>query len=176
MKKTAQNRESGFTLIELMVAITISVIIGIVVISNYRAFGEDQNLKSAVLDIQSQLRAAQANASTNVKCDTQYGAAWQVELNSTTVKLKCQDPPPATSATDKKTLTLETNIAIQPSVTGTGSNCPSALPFIVGFALLKGNIDLGDPDCTALTITLKNSKTNNTKSLNIEQSGRIYAD
>ena len=58
----------GFTLIELLVVIVIMSIIGTFAIANYRSFGEDKELESASLDIQSLLRTAQTNATTGTKC------------------------------------------------------------------------------------------------------------
>lgn len=171
MKKSAQK---GFTLIELMVVITITAVIGVFTLSNYRSFGEDQNLKSAVLDIQSQFRAAQTNAQTNVKCDTANGAVWQIELNRGSVKLKCQDPIPSPPSVVKKTVTFPTNIVID-SLNG-GSSCTVTFPSMMTFGLLSGQVSLGDPNCASLTIVLKNTNTTTTKSLTVDQSGRIYAN
>lgn len=58
----------GFTLIELLVVIAIIAIIGTFAIANYRSFGQDKELESAALDIQSLIRVAQTNATTGKKC------------------------------------------------------------------------------------------------------------
>jgi len=160
----------GFTLIELLVVIAIMTVIGAFTLANYRSFGEDQNLKNAVLDIQSQLRTAQTNATSNTKCVSGFGATWQVEFaNVNTINLKC-----SASTNPQKALQLVANITIQP-VSGIGSNCPPAPPFTINFDPLTGKVGLGDIRCTALTITLRNNKTGSTQSLGIEQGGRIYA-
>lgn len=167
---------NAFTLIELLVVIAIMAVIGVYTFANYRSFGEDQNLKNAILDLQSQLRTAQTNATSNVICNTQYGATWQVEYQSDkqTVNLRCQEaqssPPPIFT---KKTLTLGANIEIQ-SVSGS-SGCPTALPFTISFAPLNSQITLEGANCTSLTLILRNTKTGNTKAFTIEQGGRIYA-
>ncbi|MBI2196753.1 prepilin-type N-terminal cleavage/methylation domain-containing protein [Candidatus Daviesbacteria bacterium] len=163
--------QRGFTLIELLVVIAIMGLVGAFTLANYRSFGEDQNLKNALLDVQSILRTAQTNATANVKCDTQYGATWTVEFSSTTnINLKCTEPQ--ASATLKKSSSLGSNIEIQ-SITGTGSNCPSGLPFQIAFASLKRQADLGNANCASVTIIIKNNK-GAVKSLVIEQGGRIY--
>lgn len=176
---------NAFTLIELVIAISIMAIIGVITFANYKPFGEDQNLKSAVLDLQSQLRTAQTNATTNLKCNTQSGATWQVEFaNVTTTNLKCQEPLPSPLPTPlptpflKKTLQLGANITID-SVTG-AVDCPASSPFTIPFTVSftplssKANFD-GFANCTSLGIKLKNSKTGSTKFVTIEQGGRIYA-
>lgn len=161
----------GFTLVELLVVIAIMAIIGAYTLANYRPFGEDQSLKSAVLDIQSILRQAQAGATTNAICNTQSSATWQVEFaNTTTINLKCQE---SAVLFQKKLLSLDTTNITITSFSWTGSSCPIDLP-IVKFILLSGKIDFGNANCTTLTITLKNNKTQNTKTLTIEQGGRIY--
>lgn len=163
----------GFTLIELLVVVAIMAVIGVYTLSNYKSFGEDQNLKSAVLDIQSQLRTAQTNATSNTQCVNKFGAIWEVEfLNSKTINLRCIESVPLTAL--KKTLTLGPNIEIQ-SASGIGSSCPTALPFIIDFAPLTGKITFGSTGCISLTTTLRNTKTGSTKSFTVEQGGRIYA-
>ena len=95
---------SGFTLVELLVVITIMAITGVFAFANFGSFGEDQKLKSAVQDVQSLIRQAQSNASTNTKCSTGYSATWQVNFeNATTVKLECRESGNAT-AFIKKTI------------------------------------------------------------------------
>lgn len=165
--------KGGFSLIEILVVVAIMALVGIFTFSNYKSFGEDQNLKNAVLDIQSQLRTAQTNATTNLKCGTEYSAIWQVEFatDKKTVNLKC-----STSADTQKELKLDTNIAIV-TVAGADAGCPSDTPFTISFAPISGKITIVPvgANCTSLTVTLKNSKTETTKDLSIEKGGKIYA-
>lgn len=167
---------SGFTLIEMLVVIAIMAVIGIFTLSNYKSFGEDQSLKNAVLDIQSQLRTAQTNATTNLKCGTQYSATWQVEFadDDKTINLKC-----SASADIQKTLQLDTNIKIKEF---SGTSCEDETPITIEFTPLSGKIGFiyGDGNnmsssCISLTVTLKNTKTGSDKSLTIEKGGKIYA-
>lgn len=171
----------AFTLIELLVVIAITAVIGIYTLANYRSFGEDQNLKNAVLDIQSLLRTAQTNATANVKCNTLFSATWQVEFaDAKTINLNCLE---STNSFTKKILKLDEkdpNIQID-SISGNPPtvSCPGAPPFsspfpTTSFAPLTGKATLGSTSCTSLTITVKNNKTGNIKSLTVEQGGRIY--
>lgn len=166
----------GFTLVEMLVVIAVMALIGTFTLANFRTFGEDQSLKQGVLDIQSQLRSAQTNATANYKCNTGYGATWQVEFaSSTVVNLKCQEP--SASSFLKKAKTLDANLVID-SILGVGSSCPPAPPFVpplptVNFSPLTGEISLGGANCTKLTITLKNIRSQATKSLTIEKGGKI---
>ncbi|MBU1000526.1 prepilin-type N-terminal cleavage/methylation domain-containing protein [Patescibacteria group bacterium] len=166
----------GFTLIELLIVISIMVTVGVFSLANYESFGEDQKLKSAVLDVQSILRNAQTNATTNVECDTEHSATWQVEFADTeTINLKCQKP--LDSSILIKGSKLDANIGIDAVYGVLSVDCPSVPPpsFTISFAPLDGKITLGETDCKLLTITFTNINTNTTKSLIIEQGGRIYA-
>lgn len=163
---------NAFTLIELLVVISIMALIATVTLANYQSFGEEQKLKNASLDIQSQLRTAQTNATTNLKCNTESSATWQVEFaDSTTTNLKCQEP--SAPATLKKTLKLDTNIILH-SVSGVGAGCPIGVPFTISFAPLSGSITPGAANCTSLMLNYRNTKTGSFKSLIIEQGGRIH--
>lgn len=176
MKKTApvytERSQSGFTLIELVVVITITAVIGVYALANYNRFGGDQNLNNAVLDAVSLLRQAQTNASTNVICSN---GTWQVIFATTkTLNLQC-----STSASPLKVLQLDKddpNISISAV---SGSSCPTMPPFTaftISFTSLNGNANVGSfASCTSLRITLNNSQTTSTKDLLIEQGGRIYA-
>lgn len=157
----------GFTLIELLVVIAIMAVIGIYTLSNYSSFGEDQNLKNAALDIINMAREAQANSTSNLKCVSEYGNIWTLTFpDDKTFQLKCSE-----TATPRKETSLPVNIT--QLVLGNNSlKCPS--PAVVNFAPLTGKIDLGDKDCTELTITLTNSKTGSTKVVKIENGGKIY--
>lgn len=175
MRKAVQ----GFTIIELLVVIAIMAVMGVVTLANFRSFGEDKNLKNAILDIQSQLRTAQSDATSNVKCDTQFGSTWQVkfETDSVTTNINCLEPVASPTPVNKKSSSLSTNITII-SVTG-GTGCPViTLPFTVSFAPLDGKITIADTvNCSSVTITLQNSLTDpvSTRDLVIEQGGNIHA-
>lgn len=172
----------GFTLVELLVVLAIMAIVGVFTLANYKSFGEDQNLKSAVLDIQSLLKQSQANASTGASCSGQYNdVRWCVEFaNDKTINLRCSTALNACStAAIQKSVQLGIsnyiNIGIN-SVSGMGTGCTSGLsfPFTVNFPKLKGDIGFGVANCASLRITLKNDKTGSSKDLTIEQGGRIY--
>src|SRR3989338_5297601 len=174
----------GFTLMELLVVVAIISIIGVYALSNYKSFGEDQNLKNSVLDIQSKLRTAQANATSNTKCDTQYNATWEVGFeNDNAVNLNCRELPD--NIYTKKTINLG-NIILT-SVRGEpDASCPPETAFSVIFNPLSGNINFKDDNpgggildgCSKITLTLENTKTIPPiqKKLIIEKGGRIYAE
>lgn len=179
----------GFTLVELLVVITIMGLVGAYVLSNYNTFGEDKKLKNAALDVQSLLRQAQTSATSNTKCDSDAAESWEVAYTGTkTLALRCRISG-VNAPTVKKIVTLPANTEIQ-TITGNHSSCIIAPPFetsgggggpmaitinpATSFTPLSGQVNLGGSDCTLLTITLLNSKTGSSKSLKIETGGRIY--
>lgn len=159
MKKAAL----GFTLVELLVVITIMAIIGAYAFSNLGSFGEDQKLKSAAQDVQSFLRLAQSNATSGLKCQGQSVLDWRID--TTNWDLKCRNSAGVSSSL--KRLTLPANISVDSITAGT------CTPTVIIFAPLYGTIT---SDCSAgpITITLNNSKTGNNKNVVVEQGGRIY--
>jgi prepilin-type N-terminal cleavage/methylation domain-containing protein len=165
---------AGFTLIELLVVIAITAVVGTMTLANFRPFGEDQKLKSAVLDIQSLLVQAQTYASANAICQNKSGAAWQVGfVNNTTVTLGCTDPGGFLQI--KKTFISPADIELE-QVSGTGIGCPSSIPFLINYTLLSGKYSFSSASCTSLTVSMKNTQTNSTKSLTIVQEGQIHVN
>lgn len=89
----------GFTLIELLVAITVMAIVGVFAMANFRSFGQDKELENAALDIQSQIRVAQTNASTNLTCRGirpagQWRDDFSKQSNIYKIKLSCNYSDP----------------------------------------------------------------------------------
>lgn len=154
----------GFTLIELLVVIAVMAVVSIVIIANFGSFGQDKALESATLDIQSMLRSAQTNATTNLKCNSQSSLSWMVEVsNKLTINLKCQN---SSGTTTIKTMALTNNIEI--SSIGT---CISPVSF--NFAPLSGAFSSScDPNSNQIVV--KNTKTGGIKTLIVEKGGRIY--
>lgn len=149
-------------------------VVGTFVIANYRSFGEDKDLENAALDVVSFIRTAQTNATTNLKCDTQHGAVWQIEyFSKTVINLNCKEPS-ASSFANKKTAQMKTNIEVD-SITGSSSiNCLESYGSTINF-MFNGQIELGgNAECASLTATLKNTRTNSTKEVIIDKGGRVY--
>ncbi len=158
--------QRGFTLIELLVVIAIMSITGIYTIANYRSFGEDQNLKSAALEIQSLLRLAQSNSTSNLKCQDKPTTNWLVTFASaTSLDLNCQNST-GTIGSLRPPLPLPAKI----TYTVTSGSCNN--PISIAFAPLSGAVT-ASCGSGSITINLLNSK-GNTKQVIIEQGGRIY--
>lgn len=168
----------GFTLIELMVVIAITAILGIVAFVNFKDFAQNQVLNKAVGQIQTYLRLAQANATAGVLCSGQGGASWSVKfVDDTTLKLTC-----GSTGIDQKNLDLDENARIDSiKCSPASSECPQTgfnAPLTVNFAPLDGKINFSAGDscintASTLLITLKNLKNNSYKCFTISKGGAI---
>lgn len=183
MQKTAQ----GFTLIELLVVIAIMAVVTVFTLANFRSFGEDQNLKSAILDVASLLREAQADASTNTKCGNRFGATWQVEFTDTqTLNLKC-----SLDTSSQKAVQLNRNSSgiriSNMSLVCPGWRLDGITRFAITFDALSAQTKLSYPQpdgtwtsttgCTTrITLTTLVHNSSVYKSLTIEPGGRLYEE
>ena len=77
----------GFTLLELLVVISIMAILTIIAVPNFNKYSEDQKLNDAASQLQSVLRQAQNNAQTGTVCNVSSGISkatyWRVSLSKT---------------------------------------------------------------------------------------------
>lgn len=64
---------AGFTLVEVLVAITILALIGAVAIPNLRQFNQSQEVDNASADLLRVLRQAQSSASSGTACESSVG-------------------------------------------------------------------------------------------------------
>lgn len=194
----------GFTLIELLVVIAIMAIVGTFAIANYRSFGQDKDLESAALDIQSLVKVAQTNATTNIKCQTKPVTTWRSYFFQGTdgqykARLTCwyNDASGNPTGSHERYLILSSQIKIK---TIDKDACLNALTnsldegsgngsyAFVKFEPLSGKVDfiskyLGgvdghssgcNNDAQALRVILENTKTNSQKQVIIEKGGRVY--
>ncbi len=170
---------SGYTLIEVLIVVTIISVLTTLAYANYQKLKESQNLKGAAADIQSLVRQAQANAYSRVNCNGIPGADWSIIFNTPTqMSLVCQVS--GSSGYTVKNLDLVNNIRLN-SVTGT---CQASYPVTITFASLITSVNFSDttiPSCvsgssvTSLTISLVNNNTGDIKNFKISKGGAIDA-
>lgn len=152
---------NGYTLIELLVAISIVALLSVTSIVYYKSLLQDQPLKKAVNSVQSFLRTAQSNATSGFNCGSVTGASqWSVRFTGSDknkLYLNCG------SADSVKVLTLE-NVIVG-SISATGSTCSGEIgyPIDIIYKALAGTVSFasehtGDIDCiapaTSVTLTL----------------------
>ncbi len=188
---TAKNKlltQKAFTIIELMVVISIMAILSVVVFVNLRSFGEDANLKNVAFDVQSYIRLAQTNATSGVRCGGHGGASWSIVISGrNTVNLVCE-----TQDAYVRTWTIHSPALIS-SICGSGgcASCPSSFTagdavisklIKVTFSYLEGKVSFEDEDSTQqcflqtsdMVINLiKKSESEDTKSVTINKGGSI---
>ena len=182
----------GFTLVELMVVISILSLLGLVSYANIRKFREGQVIEKSASDLQSLLRLAQSNATARLKCNGQFGATWLVEFaNRQTINLKCYVNGPAST---QQTLSFSgTNIQVniiqgrQGISTCDSSFTPSVTNTIeIRFAPLYGTVMFYDSveinNCltrsttTEAVITLRDTQRNTTKAVVAKKGGAIIVE
>ncbi len=172
---------SGFTLVELLVVITITALVGIVVFANFKNFTQDQVLNKAVGQIQTYLRLAQANATAGVLCNNQGGVPWSVKFDGNKLKLSLTC---GTLESEQKVQTLEGAevVSIQCSPVPNASCPPDGStfppPLTVNFTALNGNVGFAGGDscitsASTLMIVLRNQKNDAKACFTISQGGAI---
>lgn len=176
---------NGFTLIELMIAVSIIALISVAAFVNVGAFRKDQELQSATNDLQAFIRVAQANATSNTTCPSTCPAndictspSWFVEFKDPdTVYLKClkeDNIPPV------KAFYHNTNIQISKI-----DNSSSCFPTNIKFTPLYGTITFepgGGNLCsiiskTSIPVVLYNTNGQSTTAINtvvIDKGGSVY--
>lgn len=107
----------GFTLIEILVAVTILLILSSIGVSNFTTFNDTQGLKQAALDLKSSLRTVQNKAFSGEKptgCASLTG--WRITFTATTYTTEpaCAAASPTAS---QRTTTLPTGITFSPTPT-----------------------------------------------------------
>lgn len=169
--------ELGYTLVELIIVMTVISIVSMAVYLNTRSVTQDQILVTAVSDIQSFLRLAQANATSSTVCDNGLpSSSWSVEFdnaNQNTLRLMCDK-----SSSPQKTLIL--NQAIIPSIMG--SSClNSSFPsnqVSISFSSVYGKLTfVGADQCllgsSTLNLTIRNLTNGGEREFKVSKGGAI---
>lgn len=170
--------KEGYTLVELLVVMTIMSLIGLTAFINLGNFREDKLLDSSLTNLQSVIRAAQSNASTGVFCSGVGGATWSIEFkDSKTINLKCQ----AASQQDAVNVSITTlggDVQIQ-SISG-DSGCNSSFPansVTVKFLPVAGGVTFTDLTSTCIgvskSVTATLSGKAGTRTVSINKGGSV---
>lgn len=162
----------GFSLVELLVVITIISVLSGVGFVSYKDFAYNQDAVKASQEIQSILRLAQTNATTSTRCNSVGSAEWSLNmLNSTTLELRCN---PSNFLHRSYTLESAQIESITPACT-----LPVTLSFSNRFGVVK-ILSSNPADACLLsniwTIKVKSSnKATKFKTFNITKGGAIDA-
>ncbi len=132
----------GFTLIELMVAVSVGLVVTGMVIVNYNSYNTIQALKQAALTLKNDIRFVETKASTGVKpsgiCSTLVGWNMTFTANGYTYTANC-DGTPSTDVT---------TVSYPAGVTMTTFPTPATVTF---FVLSKGTSLASDATLTLLS-------------------------
>lgn len=154
--------KNGFTLLELLIVISILGVVLMVVLPNFKGIGEEQKLKSTASEIQTAFRTAQNNASSGVKCGSTDKSApfWLVKaLNSNTIQIKLVCPTPGNPNRELpyKTLNPSASIGSVNLYNASGAGCSLDIrDASVRFSNISASIDFtasSTSECSASQIT-----------------------
>lgn len=169
---------NGYTLVELLVVMTILALIGLISFINLGNFREDKLLDTSLTNLQSLIRKAQSHASTGVLCSGVGGATWSIEFKDRkSINLNCQAASQQ-NITNVSAVSLTGDVQIQ-SITGS-SSCQSAFPanaVTVNLLPVAKGMTFVDPTANCigtsqmLTITL--SGKTGTRTISINKGGSI---
>lgn len=137
--------KSGYTLVELLVVMTILSLIGLFTFINLGNFRQDKLLDATLTNLQSLIRTAQANAHSGVVCAGVGGATWSVEFkDDKTANLKCKAD---SQQNDTTVSSASPEAGVKFQSISSGSGCNSAFPqnsVTVNFLPLSSGISFVD--------------------------------
>ncbi|QQG43266.1 MAG: type II secretion system protein [Candidatus Daviesbacteria bacterium] len=168
----------GYTLVELLVVMTILSLIGLTSFINLGNFREDKLLDTSLTNLQSLIRKAQSDASTGLRCSGVGGATWSVEFKDRkSINLNCKAASQQ-NATTVSVLSLGGDIQIQ-SISG-DSGCQSSFPansVTVNLLPVAAGMTFIDPTAscisTSKTLNITLSGKTGTRTVNINKGGSI---
>lgn len=169
---------NGFTLIELMIAVSIMAILGVVSFISVGTFRQDQDLQTTAENLQGFIRVAQSNATANIICGDSSGANWYIEFqDADTVNLKCSTDPSKDVATLPVLKKFDHKSNITTSAITTSPNCfPTRIKFAPLYGLVSfetDSINCFSSSISNLLITLINTSTKAQKGVNIDKGGSV---
>lgn len=169
-------KNAGFTLIEILVTISIVLLIAAVGVPNLKRFTSDQQLDEAASNLVQVLKLAQSSANSSVRClNGQPSSSWTVNFYQGEYNLVVSCGSEESSTTWKKI----GNIPYYPKKPGeiklSGNSCQTAGDLYLTFDTrqnLRGGCSSGNSN-TPYEIILKNNKTNGMTKVKIEAGGVI---
>lgn len=170
---------SGFTLIEILVAISILALAGAIAVPNYHRFNELQKLQNTTNDIKAALLAAQNDVQSGTKCNSDPSDYRSVYFTSSSVSVKCHD---VNDSTDSNPLTTEStgmsvgysDVTIAPP---TDCGNPTYIIFSQSGTSLGNNKYLDQSTCSppvsSVSVQVTNSSISSSECIKISSGGAV---
>lgn len=175
----------GFTLVELVVVISIMSILFVAGVVNFGTLRENQNLTSATFDLQSLIRLAQSNATSGVQCGSSPAFDWRITiLGATDIILSClwdhdNNPTTAPVSSEIKRQVLSSNIKIE-QLFGNAQTCQAGVNSSITFGVPFGRATFSDPlnqacirDSDSFNMVVKNQNDAQRQMITIRKGGAI---
>ncbi len=166
-------KNSGFTIIEILISIAILSTLAVLGIPNLRKFSENSVIDTTYSDFTRVLKQAQTGSVSAQSCANGIATNWAVLVNGTTYRtlVSCKN-----LSTLSLTSELRSNNKFPLTVSVTSPDCTPLTTAEVDFtgsniAFLCNGAPLSTP---SFTFVLKDAKTNLTKSIKISSGGAIY--
>lgn len=167
--------QPGFSLVEILVAVSIIVLLGIIAIPNLRQFSKEQEIDSVALQVLNTLKTAQSSGVSRIKCPNGEPAdTWTVRLTPDDYSLiaTCQISGSQTFFTKEY---IPSTAVTADTFSGSLNVCAGASVDIIFAKSLISYLCSGSTTSQTGTVelTLTNSSANLTKIVKIEPGGVI---
>ncbi|EKD90596.1 MAG: hypothetical protein ACD_30C00112G0037 [uncultured bacterium] len=168
-QKESDDFSTGFTLIEILVAISIVVIVSAVALPNLRNFSNDQDLDNKISELKNILRKGQSSSNSSALCSNNSAStSFYVSISSSSATLysTCASGP----------LNTLNSLEFNPPIVLSQTSCAfTDLPAVVTFtntqtAFTCNTTPLNQPN---LSITLLNQSSGASKVISILKGGVI---
>lgn len=173
------HNQPGFSLVEILVAVSIIVLLGVIAIPSLRQFSKEQEIDSVALQVLNTLKTAQSSASSRIKCpnsSNEPADTWTVQLNTNSYSLI------ATCQSSSQTIFTRSYLPSESYTTDTFSGslnvctAPGGLPVDIIFSrsrisyLCNGSSTVNTEN---ILLTITNSSGSLSKIVKIDQGGVI---
>lgn len=171
------NSLSGFTLIELMVALGIMALVSVVAIPNLRNFFGSREIEDTAAQLINVLRRAQSSAASRIQCPVngELSTNWSVVLANDNYTLKSQCNTPANNPTVYSSSYAQTPTSITTFLATNNKCTPNTQTITIFFSPLQTTYQCSGstvlPLTSDLVITINPSGTN--RQVIIEPGGTI---